>query len=131
MNITQIIISFLNAAQDDPRIKPLHITLFLALCWGGTAETNSKMLTIFRKDMMPLARIASTATYHKYLKELVAFGYVYYQPSYNYYSGSKVSFPGGKIERCFDASQIGRGFNFHLSLKLFGNYRLTILNSSP
>lgn len=62
------------------------------ICCGGTSDKHNQTLTIFRKDIMPLARIASNATYHKYLKELVVFGYVCYWPSHDYYSGSKVSF---------------------------------------
>jgi hypothetical protein len=94
MNRKFIIQSFLKAAEKDSRIRPLHISLFMALCWGGTAEKDANELTIFRRDIMPLARIGSNATYHKYLDELVAFGYVCYRPSHDYYSGSKVSFPG-------------------------------------
>lgn len=94
MNCQKIIKSFLTTAQKDTRIKPLHISLFMAICWGGTSEKGTDDLTIFRKNIMPLARIASCATYHKYLKELVALGYVCYRASHDYYSGSKVNFPG-------------------------------------
>jgi hypothetical protein len=93
MNCKLIIQSFLTAAEKDIRIKPLHISLFMALCWGGTAKKGTDELTIFRRDVMPLARIGGNATYHKYLNELVAFGYVYYQPSRDYFEGSKVGFP--------------------------------------
>jgi hypothetical protein len=51
-------------------------------------------LTIFQKNIMPLARISGNATYNKYLKELVSFGYLRYNASHDYYQGSKVSFPG-------------------------------------
>ena len=94
MKLQQIIKSFLDAAHKDERIKPLHISLFMEICWGGTADKHNQTLTIFRKDIMPLARIASNATYHKYLRELVAFGYIRYQASHDYYSGSKVNFTG-------------------------------------
>jgi hypothetical protein len=93
MKIQHLVKYFLAAAQKDTRIKPLHISLFMAICWGGTSEKGTDDLTIFRKNIMPLARIASCATYHKYLKELVAFGYVCYRASNDYYSGSKISFP--------------------------------------
>jgi hypothetical protein len=92
INIRQTIQIFLAAAQKDKRILPLHVSLFMAICWGGTPDKDTATLTIYRKDIMPLARIGSTSTYHKYLKELVAFGYLHYQASHDYYSGSKVRF---------------------------------------
>jgi len=39
---------------------------------------------------MKLSRIKSTATYHKVLRELQAFGYIEYVPSYDPYKGSQV-----------------------------------------
>lgn len=93
IDIPQITQNFLTVAQKDKKILPLHITLFMAICWGGRPDQDTATLTICRKDIMPLARIGSTSTYHKYLKELIAFGYLHYKPSHDYYSGSKVKFP--------------------------------------
>lgn len=95
IDIQQTIQKFLAAAQKDKRILPLHISLFMAICWGGTPDNVTGTLTIYRRDIKPLARIGSSATYHKYLKDLVAFGYLHYHASNDYYSGSMVSFPGG------------------------------------
>ena len=41
VNIQQTIQKFLAAAQKDEHILPLHIGLFMAICWGGTSEKDS------------------------------------------------------------------------------------------
>jgi hypothetical protein len=92
IDIQRTIQTFLAAAHKDGRILPLHISLFMAICWSGTPDKDTATLTIYRKDVMPLARIGSSATYHKFVKELVAYKYLEYQPSHDYYTGSKVSF---------------------------------------
>jgi hypothetical protein len=93
MNTHSVQKSFLRAAQNDGRIKPLHMSLFMEICWGGTPDKKYGRLTNYRKDIMPLARMGSCATYYEFLNELVEYGYLKYWLSNNYYSGSKVSFP--------------------------------------
>ena len=39
---------------------------------------------------MPMARLQPFAIYHKCIREVKAFGYIEYHPTYNYYKGSKV-----------------------------------------
>jgi len=47
------------------------------------------------------SKIGSLATYHKCIKELDAFGYIVYKPTYNSYIGTSIhieSFPPSHIE---------------------------------
>ncbi|MBS1525844.1 MAG: hypothetical protein JST19_09370 [Bacteroidetes bacterium] len=39
---------------------------------------------------MVYSKIASTATYHKYIKQLDKFGYIRYRPSYHPVKGSSI-----------------------------------------
>ncbi len=45
---------------------------------------------ISRKKVMYFAHINSIVTYHKCIKELQAFGYIHYNPSYHPGLGSRV-----------------------------------------
>lgn len=83
--------SFYAKAKHDQRLMATHQSLYLALfyCWQQSGCKGT--FTVSRKQLMPLARLQSVATYHKCMRELKAFGYIEYHPSYNYYKGSQVS----------------------------------------
>ena len=74
----------------DKRMLATHISLFTALfvCWQHSGFTSP--IAITRKKLMAYSRIASTATYHKCIRELDEFGYIRYQPSYHPKLGSLV-----------------------------------------
>jgi hypothetical protein len=75
--------AFYRAIMDDCRISATHISLFMALfeCWN---LNGFKSPVFFNSSkIMPMAKISSRATYHKCLKDLVAFGYIRYTPSNN------------------------------------------------
>jgi hypothetical protein len=76
---------------DDERITPFHVCLYQALfhCWNH-AKYPAK-LSINRAEMMRNAKLGSSNTYLKCLKELDQFGYLKYEPSRNPYKASFVS----------------------------------------
>ena len=76
-------------ALDDPRIAPVHACLYGALFSLWEAQGYSGPLCIFSKDVMPLSKI-SGATDHKAIRDLHAYGYIKYIPSYNHFLGSLV-----------------------------------------
>ena len=81
--------SFIAKAREDPRITTVHISMYLALiCLADDAGS----ISIFRHDVMPLCKVSGSATYHRSIRELHAFGYIKYFPSYNQYKGSRVEF---------------------------------------
>jgi hypothetical protein len=84
------IINFYRKAANDERLLPTHLTLYLAIYYFCSRNGLENPVTIYRKDLMPLARINSIATYHKCMKDLDNFGYILYKPTYNYYKGSKI-----------------------------------------
>lgn len=81
---------FLGKAAHDSRLLPTHISLYIAMLSTWERSRFSIPFRITRKELMRLSKLASTATYHKCLQDLVHYGYVTYEPSYNHYKGSQV-----------------------------------------
>ena len=76
---------------EDERISPFHVSMYMAIfhCWNH-AKYPTK-LSINRAEMMRNAKLGSSNTYLKCLKELDQFGYLKYEPSRNPYKASFVS----------------------------------------
>ena len=75
----------------DDQITSYHISLYWALfqVWNKNRFRNPFPIT--REEIMFLARIGSTNTYAKCMKELRAWGYISYNSSGNLHTGWKVS----------------------------------------
>ena len=75
----------------DEQITSYHISLYWALfqVWNKNRFRNPFPIT--REEIMFLARIGSTNTYAKCMKELRAWGYISYNSSGNLHTGWKVS----------------------------------------
>ena len=86
-----IISGFLGKAAHDSRLLPTHISLYIAMMSMWEQSRFSIPFRITRKELMYLSKLDSTATYHKCLKDLVNYGYINYEPSYNHYLGSRIS----------------------------------------
>jgi len=81
---------FLKPAADDGRLLPSHISLYMALFYYSPGKAGAHF-RVSRKQLMRFSRIKSVATYHKCLKELVACGYIAYEPSYDPYRASSAA----------------------------------------
>lgn len=81
---------FLQKAAKDNRLLPSHISLYMAMFYYSPDKPGDQF-QVSRKKLMRFSRIKSVATYHKCIKELVAYGYIDYQPSYNPYRASSVA----------------------------------------
>ncbi len=94
MSDQNIVLSgFLEKAGKDERLLPSHISLFTAI-YVLLKQTGSEFkVKVSRKKLMPMAKIQSISTYHRCMNDLSAFGYIVYQPSYDYFAGSIVTFP--------------------------------------
>ncbi|MDB4926560.1 hypothetical protein [Mucilaginibacter sp.] len=82
---------FLKNAEGDDRLLPTHISLFIAMFYYRPDDAGGDYFQVSRKKLMRFSRIKSVATYHKCIRELVAYGYIIYQPTYDPYRASKVS----------------------------------------
>ena len=80
-NATPLSDFFIKAVRDQ-RIITSHISLFASICqcWQNSAFEHPVSIT--RRQLMRLSKIASFATYHKCMRELNAYGYLRYEPSY-------------------------------------------------
>jgi hypothetical protein len=74
--------AFFEKAQADNRIGPVHISLYLALQLEA-CKTNFDLIIPVRDVIMLRAKISSPVTYHRALRDLHAYGYIDYRPSFN------------------------------------------------
>lgn len=81
-NLTQLT-AYLHKIVADNRLKPVHVSLSLAICDTWINNHFEQPFRISRCELMRASRIRSYATYHKVLKELQRFGYLKYTPSYH------------------------------------------------
>ena len=88
----QLLMRFLNQLTIDERINTSHISLCFALiiCWDQ--QKHKQPFRITRRVLMEYGKISSTSTYHICIKELIAYQLIAYEPSYDSYKGTLVSF---------------------------------------
>jgi len=91
MNYIRHLTGFYNKIQQDERLNPTHISLYLALFQFWNINHFQNPISISRNEMMRLSKISALGTYHKCIKELQTFGYIEYIPSFNPYKGSLVN----------------------------------------
>lgn len=90
MEELQQLTHFINKLISDDRLKPVHISLSLALCHSWIRSRFQRHYQISRRTLMRASRIRSRATYHKAIQELQRFGYLKYSPSYHPVKASEV-----------------------------------------
>lgn len=91
MNYILHLTGFYERVQEDNRLNPTHISLYLALFQFWNLNRFQNPISISRNEMMRLSKIAAFGTYHKCIKQLQEFGYIEYIPSFNPYKGSMVN----------------------------------------
>jgi hypothetical protein len=89
-DFNSVLVDFLNVAADDPRISPVHISLYVAILHQYKLQEYKLPISIYSKDLMRLAKISAANTYHKCIQELHRYGFIQYLPSYNPMLGSLV-----------------------------------------
>jgi replication initiation and membrane attachment protein DnaB len=82
--------SFYSAIKSDHRIGATHISLYMALFQFYNLNKLNNPIQITRTAVMEVAKISGLATYHKCMKDLVEYGYIQYEPSYNPAISSRV-----------------------------------------
>jgi hypothetical protein len=75
---------------DDKRLTPHHVSLYVILFQYWNSNRFRNPISISREETMSMSKIGSINTYIKCLKELHAWGYIKYDPSFNPMKGSKV-----------------------------------------
>jgi hypothetical protein len=77
------LMAFMDGLAYDVRLKPTHISLCIALYHAWVRSNSQNFFQVSRRKLMAASRIQSKAAYHKVIKDLQAFGYVKYTPSYH------------------------------------------------
>lgn len=80
---------FYQYAEHDQRITVNHISLYLALFQQWNLNGCENPVSISRRKILRAAKIGRS-TYHICMRELNAFGYIKYIPSYHPKLGSQV-----------------------------------------
>ncbi len=79
---------------NDKRLSVWHFSIYMTLVFLWYKNELANPFPISRKSVMGLAHVHSFATYHKFIKQLAAFGYIQYNPSYSYYERSSIFING-------------------------------------
>lgn len=87
-------IKLLNAAFEkfflDDRLKPPHISLYMALFHEWNCNRFAEEFCVNRRDLMTTSKIGSKSSYHRCIRDLDAWAYLSYFPSNSPYKGSKI-----------------------------------------
>lgn len=81
---------FFNAIAGDPRIT--HIGIYAALLQYWSEHHFENPVQVFSYEIMRIAKISASTTYHKSIRDLNSYGYIRYEPSFKRNKGSKVYF---------------------------------------
>jgi hypothetical protein len=87
--ITTLAKAFITLSRDE-RVQVKHISNYIALLYLWVQHNYGNQFPITRREVMKLAHVSSSGTYHKAIKQLQEFGYIHYVPSYNRFSGSQI-----------------------------------------
>lgn len=90
MSTLKPLADFFEAIAHDPRISITHIGIYAALLQYWQGHNCQNPICAFSYEIMRLAKISGSATYHKIIKDLSDFGYLKYEPSFKRNKGSKV-----------------------------------------
>src|SRR6185312_14626382 len=83
---------FFSAIENDPRISITYIGIYAALLQYWKEHDCKNPMQVFSYEIMWIAKISATTTYHKTIKDLNDYGYIRYEPSFKRNQGSKVYF---------------------------------------
>jgi len=89
---SEVLQRFFETIKTDPRIGPVHISLYAALYLRSSWKQYENPIYIFSSELKPFCKISSSATYHRSIKQLNEYGYIRYVPSFNRCLGSLVYF---------------------------------------
>jgi hypothetical protein len=87
----KLLSDFFAAIEKDGRISLTHIGIYAAVLQYWHQVNHVNPFRVFSHDIMKLAKISASATYHKVIRELNEYGYLKYEPSFKRNQGSKVS----------------------------------------
>jgi len=82
MDLVEWLSAFYRKARTDNRISTTHISLYFSLLHELNNHTDNSVFHLQRGLIMEHAKISSRVTYNKCMRELHAYGYINYRPSF-------------------------------------------------
>lgn len=83
---------FFQAIQHDGRISITHIGIYAALLQYRIDNGFNNPIQVFSYQIMRIAKLSSSITYLKSVRDLSDYGYIKYEPSFNRKKGSRIYF---------------------------------------
>src|ERR1041385_4341406 len=90
MNYIKHLTAFFESVAEDSRLNSTHLSVYISLFQFWNINRFQNPISVSRSEVMRVSKISAKATYHKVVKELHAFGYIMYKPSFNPYKGSSI-----------------------------------------
>ena len=90
MDVLESLSDFFAAIEKDPRISVTHIGIYAALLQYWRMHGCANPVQAFSHQIMRIAKVSAPATYHKCVRDLDAFGYIRYEPSFKRNQGSRI-----------------------------------------
>ena len=90
MGQLQALSFFFSAIENDPRISITHIGIYAALLQYWMEHQFANPIQVYSYQIMPIAKISASNTYHKAVRQLNEYGYIRYLPSFKRNQASKV-----------------------------------------
>lgn len=75
---------------NDNRVNVCHCSIYMALILLSHKNELANAFPISRKGIMELSHFYGILTYHKCIRQLEAYGYIRYNPSYSYCNRSTI-----------------------------------------
>jgi hypothetical protein len=90
MGRLQQLTGYIRTVASDVRLKPVHISLYTALCHVWIENHYVTPCHVSRKNLMLSSKIKAKATYHQAIRDLQRYGYISYSPTYHPRAASSV-----------------------------------------
>jgi hypothetical protein len=91
------IVVFMEDARGDPRIGPLHVSLYVAMSYCWLQQGGKESVEFTGKELMQIAKIAGGTPFYRCIKQLHEYGYIRYEPSFNPAVKSRAILVGSKV----------------------------------
>ena len=91
MNYIRHLNGFFEKAENDEKLTPYHISLYMSLFRQWNLNRFRNPFPVDREELMHLSRIGSKNTYARCMKQLHQWGYICYSPTGNFHTERKVS----------------------------------------
>lgn len=86
----ETLFNFLNGIKNDPFMGAVHIALYMAIFRKWIERGCEEPIPLASKELMGEAKIYSSITYYRALRQLDNSGYIVYVPSYNKMKSSEI-----------------------------------------